>query len=357
MTEKKTEDVKGDTKDAPKKKTLGLKGGTLSLKGGTSAPKPAGTVVEVRRRRAPAKTADNANADSDALNLTSEERSARARALEKALENSDSKSSLPPPPSSGPSATEVAKEENAKRRESADDARRRELEELKRIEASEQATTSANNAKNQQRFAQQQAPMPVRKETESEKEKLKRTAKPSKSADDRRRGGKITVTQVLNNNYDRDRGMSMAAQRRAREKARLAMKGPKEEKAKVFREVIVPETITIQELANRMTERAADIIKTLMGLGVMATINESIDADTAELVVEEFGHKIKRVTESDIEMAIDDIKDDEKDLIARPPVVTIMGHVDHGKTSLLDAMRATDIVAGEAGGITQHIGA
>ncbi len=351
MTEKKTDDKK---EDAPKK-TLGLKGGTLSLKGGASAPKPAGgTVVEVRRRR---KTAEEVKKEADALALTSNERSARAKALEEALKNTDSKSSLPPPPSSGPSATEIAKEENAKRKETSDEARRRELEELQRIESEEKATTSATDAKHQQKFAQQQAAMPARRETEAEKDKLKRTAKPSKSADDRRRGGKITVTQVLNNNYDRDRGMSMAAQKRAREKARLAMKGPKEDKAKVFREVIVPETITIQELANRMTERGASIVKTLMGLGVMATINESIDADTAELVIEEYGHKIKRVTASDIEMAIDTVEDDAKDLEPRPPVVTIMGHVDHGKTSLLDAMRSTDVVAGEAGGITQHIGA
>ena len=349
MTEKKKE-------DEPKKKTLGLKGGTLSLKAGAGAAKPSGgTVVEVRRRRAPAKTTEQ-QANEDALNLTSDERSARARALEEALKNGDSKSSLPPPPSGGPSATELAKEENAKNRESAEDARKRELEELQRIEAQEKAHTATADKQNQQRFQQQQAVSPSRKAAE-EAEKLKRTAKPSKNADDRRRGGKITVTQVLNKDYDRDRSMSMAAQKRAREKARLAMKGPKEDKAKVFREVTVPEHITVQELANRMTERSVDVIKELMKLGIMATTSQTIDADTAELVVEEFGHTIKRVTESDIEVGVQGIQDDEKDLLPRPPVVTIMGHVDHGKTSLLDAMRQTDVVAGEAGGITQHIGA
>ncbi|HNS44555.1 MAG TPA: translation initiation factor IF-2, partial [Alphaproteobacteria bacterium] len=122
-------------------------------------------------------------------------------------------------------------------------------------------------------------------------------------------------------------------------------------------EVTVPETITVQELANRMAERGGDVIKSLMKMGVMATINQAIDADTAELVLMEFGHKIKRVTDADVEVGIEGDEDRTEDLVSRPPVVTIMGHVDHGKTSLLDALRKTDVVAGEAGGITQHIGA
>lgn len=170
----------------------------------------------------------------------------------------------------------------------------------------------------------------------------------------RRRSGKLTVHQALRSDEDKP-GRSLASMRRLREKRKLA--GTEQPQQKVIREVIIPEVITVQELANRLAERGADVIKALMNMGVMATITQSIDGDTAELIATEFGHQIKRVSESDIEIGLHQQEDEPSQLLPRPPVVTIMGHVDHGKTSLLDALRKTDVVAGEAGGITQHIGA
>lgn len=178
-----------------------------------------------------------------------------------------------------------------------------------------------------------------------------------KRREDRRRSGKLTITQVLNNeDSDEDRQRSLASLKRAREKEKQKAKEHLQKQEKIVREVTLPETITVQELANRMAERSTDVIRTFMNMGEIVTINKIIDADTAELIIAEFGHKVKRVTEADVEIGLD-TDDEDKDLTSRPPVVTIMGHVDHGKTSLLDALRQSNVARGEAGGITQHIGA
>ncbi|MFN8722953.1 MAG: translation initiation factor IF-2 [Rhodospirillales bacterium] len=184
---------------------------------------------------------------------------------------------------------------------------------------------------------------------------VKAPPSPSKKpGGDKRRSGKMTISQALDDQSERTR--SLAAFRRARERERLRMMG-RTEQQKVARDVIIPEVITVQELANRMAERGADVIKSLMRMGVMATITQVIDGDTAQLIAEEFGHRVRRVSEADVELGLVRAEETDEARSPRPPVVTIMGHVDHGKTSLLDALRRTDVAAHEAGGITQHIGA
>jgi translation initiation factor IF-2 len=259
-------------------------------------------------------------------------------------------------------------EEEETRRHAAEEARKRSEEEAlrrkeeeSRREVAERAGKAAA-AKVAALAAAGKVTMPAEEEEEpaaaprrGARPEIKRPAAPPRH-EARRRTGKITVTRALSGD-EGERMRSLASVRRARERERQRLHQSEQEPSKVVREVVIPETITVQELSNRMAERGVDVIKALMRMGVMATINQVIDADTAELLVTEFGHRLRRVSEADVELGLRGDEDPEDTLQPRAPVVTVMGHVDHGKTSLLDALRQTDVAAGEAGGITQHIGA
>ncbi len=249
---------------------------------------------------------------------------------------------------------EEERRERARQKEEEAGAKQRETEENARKTAAAAAAPAEPEA-----AAPRGGPKPStapRKTGREDQQRRDTKAKPARNDGGGRRSGKLTLNQALSGG-EGGRQRSLAAMKRKQERARQKALGGGEAREKVIREVQVPETIVVQELANRMAERVADVVKALMQNGMMVTQNQSIDADTAELIVEEFGHKIVRVSDSDVEDVIHDIQDDEADLKPRPPVITVMGHVDHGKTSLLDAIRKTSVTTGEAGGITQHIGA
>ncbi len=348
-----------------KKSTLSLSTRTGTKKVGTvrqsfSHGKTNEVMVEVKRRRTygnePAiapeieeveepvvQEAAPAPAEVDEKGLTPAEIEARRRALEDAEKGGDEKAEQP-----------------AQRRKT---SRINELmQDLE--EAEKEAEKRKEEEKPKKKFADPAPGFDDAKKTKKKEEKPKKPAPSSRGADQRRRSGKLTIAQALSGDAGREKVPSLSAMRRQQEKKRIAQlkeqgidPTQKKEKVKLVREVVIPETITVQELANRMSEKGTEVIKALIKMGVMVTINQPLDGDTAEIIVEEFGHKPKRISDADIEIGLKDIEDAPETLKERPPVVTIMGHVDHGKTSLLDALRQTDVVSGEAGGITQHIGA
>jgi translation initiation factor IF-2 len=306
--------------------------------------------------------------------LTSEERAARIQVLKEALEEEKKTENAPttqPAGQSGPRPGDPVVRDHG-----TDSLRARELEELRQIEELEKKKAAEEEQKLKENAGAKRKEFGLRlpggATTEEEEEEAPRrgagrsrtagkAAAPSRRGagqDRRQSSGKVNLSQIRVGEGEVEiveRTRSMASARRAREKEKRRMAAT--EPQKILRDVVIPEVITVQELSNRMAERGGDVIKALMKLGVMATITQSIDADTAELVAAEFGHRIKRVAESDVEIGLQDSQESVETLVSRAPVVTIMGHVDHGKTSLLDAIRQTAVASREAGGITQHIGA
>jgi translation initiation factor IF-2 len=374
-------------------------------------------VVEVKKRRVGADGKPESAASAALAAGTGKPAAARAAAPKiatpktavakaSAMIEPASAPAAPAPKSSGVVLRTLTEEERARRAHALGDARLREAEERKIAEeeakiralreSSEMAERSAAEARKREederrkhddetkrkadevakkRFGETEVPTtgrtpggrPVLEADEDEGPRMTRrgpggAARPAaapqrptraaKTATERPRG-RLTVVTALTADEVRERSEA-SFRRRERRRTKEHSAEPKE---KIVREVTIPEAITIQELANRMAERAVDVIKLLMKQGQMATINDVIDADTAQLIAEELGHTVKRVAEADVEEGVFDVADDPAALVPRAPVVTVMGHVDHGKTSLLDAIRATNVAGGEAGGITQHIGA
>lgn len=362
------------------KKTLGVRGGPRAgnVKQSFSHGRTKNVVVETKRKRivkpttatpSPAASGKAAAPGSSAkrpAGISDAEMERRMKALQAAKEREAEDAAKR-------EAEEQAREADRKRRREEAEAKEREEQERAerakaKAEADERAKAEAEAAAQQAAAAAAQpaaAPAADRGATPSksapaprkqDKDRDQQRRGKGRGGDDGRRSGKLTLNQALSGG-EGGRQKSLAAMKRKQERARQKAMGGNVEREKVVREVQLPETIVVSELANRMAERVADVVKSLMTNGMMVTQNQSIDADTAELIIEEFGHKVVRVSDADVEDVIAQVDDKPEDLESRPPVITIMGHVDHGKTSLLDAIRDAKVVAGEAGGITQHIGA
>ncbi len=298
--------------------------------------------------------------------LTESELKARAHALELAKSESEKRAAQEAEAAKRRAVEKAVRSESDKekadeeaksaKKAATDDAKfKADMEVKKKIEAELKAKAEQEEKKAAEAAKSKPVPAP-KKHVQAEKpaEEKRNTAKPSRGRGEPvRRTGRLTVTQALSGGAQ-ERQRSFAALKRARAKEKR--KGGQSPQQKVFREVIIPDMITVAELSNRMTEKTVDVIRALMKMDVMAAANQEIDQDTAELVVEEFGHKVRRVSASDVEVDLSGPEDNETEMTTRAPVVTVMGHVDHGKTSILDAFRKSSVVTDEAGGITQHIG-